>query len=56
MKYLLTVPCPQIESALDEATAELTKIAWKPVVSTVEISFKLRKAVPPHTSLLVECK
>jgi hypothetical protein len=52
-----TSPCLlQIESALDEATAELAKIAWKPMVSTVDISFKIRKAVPTHTSLLVECR
>lgn len=44
-----------IESILDEATAELAKIEMVPMVSTVEVHFKIKKPVPLHTSLLVEC-
>lgn len=44
-----------IETVLDEATAELAKMDFVPVVSTVEAAFKIKKAVPLHTSLLVQC-
>jgi hypothetical protein len=44
-----------IETILDEATAELAKIEMVPMVSTVEGHFKIKKPVPLHTSLKVEC-
>ena len=53
----LTPPArPQIETVLDEATAELAKMDFVPLVSTVEAAFKIKKAVPLHTSLLVQCR
>lgn len=45
-----------VETCLDEATAELAKCAWTPLVSTVEASFKIKKAVPLHRSLEVRCE
>ena len=45
----------QIESCLDEATAELAKCEFTPFLSTVEAAFKIRRPVPLHTTLRVEC-
>jgi hypothetical protein len=45
-----------VETVLDEATAELAKLEFAPFVSTVEGTFSIKKPVPLHTSLLVECK
>ncbi|PSC67699.1 thioesterase superfamily [Micractinium conductrix] len=44
-----------IETALDEATAELAKLCFEPVVSTRQATFNLIRPVPLHTSLLVTC-
>lgn len=44
-----------VETCLDEATAELAKCAWTPLLSTVEASFRLKKAVPLHKTLEVRC-
>ena len=51
-----SLQCLQIESALDESTAELGKLEFAPLLSTIEASFKLKKAVPLHTSLRISCK
>ncbi len=50
MKYL------QIETLLDESTAELAKFEFAPLCTTVEASFKFKKAVPLHTTLQIDCK
>ena len=52
-KYFFSL---QIESLLDEATAELAKIEFAPLSSTAEASFKLKKPVPLHTTVRVDCK
>lgn len=44
-----------VETILDEATAELAKIEFVPMLSTVEARFMIKKVVPLHQSLLVEC-
>ena len=46
----------QIESLLDEATAELGKMEFSPMLSTIEADFKIRKSVPLHTTLKIECE
>ncbi len=46
----------QVESLLDEATAELAKMEWAPVLATIEANFKIKKAVPLHTTLRIDCK
>jgi len=46
----------QIESLLDESTAELAKMEFTPLLSTIEANFKLKKAVPLHTTLRIDCK
>ncbi|KAL6780719.1 hypothetical protein ACKKBF_B12030 [Auxenochlorella protothecoides x Auxenochlorella symbiontica] len=45
-----------VESVLDEATAELAKCEFTPVLATVEANFRIKKAVPLHTTLRVECR
>lgn len=45
-----------VESVLDEATAELGKLVFQPLLMTVEANFRLKSAVPLHTSLRVECR
>ena len=45
-----------MESLLDEATAELAKMEWAPVLATIEATFKIKKAVPLHTTLRIDCK
>lgn len=45
-----------IETLLDESTAELAKMDFAPLIGTIEANFKLKKAVPLHTSLKIECK
>ncbi|KAK9819763.1 hypothetical protein WJX72_002087 [[Myrmecia] bisecta] len=45
-----------VESLLDEATAELGKLEFAPMLATVEANFKIRKPVPLHTSLRIECE
>jgi hypothetical protein len=46
----------QVESILDEATAELGKMDFSPMLSTIEADFKIKKSVPLHTTLSVECE
>ena len=46
----------QVESLLDEATAELGKMEFSPMLSTIEADFKIRKSVPLHTTLKIECE
>jgi hypothetical protein len=46
----------QIESLLDESTAELAKMEFTPLLSTIEANFKLKKSVPLHTTLRIDCK
>ena len=46
----------QVESLLDEATAELGKMAFSPMLATIEIEFKITKAVPLHTTLRIDCE
>ena len=50
------LPALQVESLLDEATAELGKMEFSPMLSTMEADFKIRKSVPLHTTLKVECE
>ena len=45
-----------IETVLDEATAEVGKMEAFPFLATREISFKIIKSVPLHTTLLVRCQ
>ncbi|KAK9862844.1 hypothetical protein WJX84_006053 [Apatococcus fuscideae] len=45
-----------VESLMDEATAELAKMEWAPVLATIEATFKIKKAVPLHTTLRIDCK
>lgn len=45
----------QIETVLDEATAELGKIEAFPFLATRSISFQIRKPVPIDTTLSVKC-
>lgn len=46
----------QIETLLDETTAELAKMHLSPILATTEIAFKLRRPVPLNTTLRIECK
>ena len=46
----------QVESLLDEATAELGKMEFSPMLATIEIDFKITKAVPLHTTLRIDCE
>ena len=46
----------QVESLLDEATAELGKMEFSPMLSTIEADFKIRKSIPLHTTLKIECE
>ena len=46
----------QIESLLDEATAELGKMEFSPMLSTIEADFKIRKSVPLNTTVKIECE
>ena len=46
----------QVESLLDEATAELGKMEFSPMLATIEISFRIIKAVPLHTTLRLDCE
>lgn len=46
----------QVESLLDEATAELGKMEFSPMLATIEIEFKITKAVPLHTTLRIDCQ
>ena len=41
---------------LDESTAELAKMEWAPVLATIEATFKIKKAVPLHTTVRIDCK
>lgn len=45
-----------VESILDEATAELAKCVFTPLLATVEANFRIKKAVPLDTTLRVECR
>lgn len=53
--FLLPTHGGAIETCLDEATAELGKLAVFPFLATRKISFEIRKGVPVDVSLLVEC-
>ena len=44
-----------MEALLDEATAELGKMEFAPVLSTIEANFKIKKPVPLHTTLEINC-
>jgi hypothetical protein len=44
-----------IETAFDEATAELCKISVAALATTLEFSCVLKKAVPLHTSVRLDC-
>ena len=46
----------QIETLLDETTAELAKMHLSPILATTEIAFKLRRPVPLNSTLRIECK
>lgn len=46
----------QVESLLDEATAELGKLEFSPMLATIEISFRIIKAVPLHATLRLDCE
>ena len=46
----------QVESLLDEATAEVGKMEFSPMLATIEIEFKITKAVPLHTTLRIACE
>lgn len=46
----------QIETVLDESTAELAKFEFAPLCTTAEASFKFKKSVPLHTTLQIDCK
>lgn len=50
------MPPMQIETILDEATAELAKFEFTPLCVTSEASFKFKKAVPLNTTLQIDCK
>ena len=41
---------------LDEATAELGKMEFSPMLATIEIDFKITKAVPLHSTLRIDCE
>ena len=41
---------------LDESTAELAKMEFSPMLSTIEANFKIKRPVPLNTSLRIECK
>ena len=45
-----------MESLLDEATAELGKMEFSPMLATIEIDFKITKAVPLHSTLRIDCQ
>ena len=45
-----------METLLDEATAELGKLEFSPMLATIEISFRIVKAVPLHTTLRIDCE
>ncbi len=46
----------QIESLLDESTAELAKMEFSPLVGTIEANFQLKKALPLHTTVRIDCQ
>lgn len=46
----------QIEALLDETTAELAKLEFSPLCSTIEANFKLKKAVPLHITVRMDAK
>ena len=46
----------QIETVLDETTAELVKCAVTPDVATVEFTAKLKRAVRLHETYRVDCE
>ena len=50
------VVCLQIETLLDESTAEIGKLEVSPLLTTIEMSCKLKKAVPLHTTLRIDAK
>jgi len=45
-----------VESLLDEATAELGKMEFSPMLATIEIGFRIVNAVPLHTTLRMDCE
>lgn len=46
----------QIEALLDESTAELAKLEFSPVLSTIEANFQLKKPLPLHTTVRIDCQ
>lgn len=55
MKPRLSRVTPQIETVLDETTAEIVKVAVAPNVATVEIVVKIKKAVQLNHTYRVDC-
>lgn len=45
-----------METLLDEATAELGKLEFSPMLATIEIGFRIVKAVPLHATLRLDCE
>lgn len=54
-RFYLTAHGGAIETVLDEATAEIGKMCFAPFLSTVEATFRIKKPVPLHTTLMVQC-
>ncbi|KAK9903261.1 hypothetical protein WJX75_001080 [Coccomyxa subellipsoidea] len=54
--YWMSAHGGAVESLLDEATAELGKMEFSPMLSTIEADFKIKKSVPLHTTLRIECE
>ncbi|CAL8465494.1 g5030 [Coccomyxa elongata] len=54
--YWMSAHGGAVESLLDEATAELGKMEFSPMLSTIEADFKIKKSVPLHTTLRIECQ
>ena len=53
--FFLSAHGGAVESVFDETTAELVKASLGPLASTIEFSAKIKKPVPLHTSLRLEC-
>ncbi|KAK9833287.1 hypothetical protein WJX81_003342 [Elliptochloris bilobata] len=54
--FWMTAHGGAVETLLDEATAELGKLEFSPMLATIEISFRIVKAVPLHTTLRLDCE
>jgi hypothetical protein len=53
--YFTSVHGGALETVFDESTAELVKANLAPLASTIEFSAAIKKPVPLHTTLLLEC-